>query len=153
MEEHHHQQQIINSNKSELWNLSIKDLFFKYVRFLPLFLLSVAIALLLAFAYLRYTTRIYSATGSMLIKMTSRAARLIKLMTFLKGLRTQNIQNEIEVMKSKQLMERVVNKLNLQFSYSAKGRFVENNIYKTGPLRPRLSNLLIPPDFPSISSS
>lgn len=134
MEEHHHQQQIINSNKSELWNLSIKDLFFKYVRFLPLFLLSVAIALLLAFAYLRYTTRIYSATGSMLIKNDQPSSRADKVDDILEGgSRTQNIQNEIEVMKSKQLMERVVNKLNLQFSYSAKGRFVENNIYKNRP--------------------
>jgi hypothetical protein len=41
------EQQQINSNKSELWNLSLKDLFYKYVRFLPLFLLSVAIALFL----------------------------------------------------------------------------------------------------------
>ena len=62
------EQQQINSNKSELWNLSLKDLFYKYVRFLPLFLLSVAVALFLAFGYLRYTTRIFSVTGSMLIK-------------------------------------------------------------------------------------
>ncbi|MEI9912640.1 MAG: hypothetical protein WDO71_25180 [Bacteroidota bacterium] len=61
------EEQQITSNKNELWNLSLRDLFYKYVRFLPLFLLSVAIALLLAFAYLRWTTSIYSATGSMLI--------------------------------------------------------------------------------------
>jgi tyrosine-protein kinase Etk/Wzc len=134
MEEQQHQQQIINSNKSELWNLSLKDLFYKYVRFLPLFLLSVAIALLLAFAYLRYTTRVYSATGSMLIKNDQQTGRSDKLEDILNGgNKTENIQNEIEVLKSKQLMERVVKKLNLQFSYTAKGRFVVNNIYKQGP--------------------
>lgn len=69
------EQQQINTNKSELWNLSIKDLFYKYVRFLPLFLLSVAICLFLAFAYLRYTTRVYSATGSMLIKSEQQSNR------------------------------------------------------------------------------
>jgi capsular exopolysaccharide synthesis family protein len=128
------QQQIINSNKSELWNLSIKDLFYKYVRFLPMFLLSVAIALLLAFAYLRYTTRVYSATGSMLIKTEDRPGRSDKIEDIIEGgNKTQNIQNEIEVLKSKQLMQRVVQKLNLEFSYSAKGRFVVNNIYKQGP--------------------
>ena len=56
------------SNKQEHSSLTLKELFFKYVRFLPLFLVSVALALLAAFAYLRYATQIYSATGSMLIK-------------------------------------------------------------------------------------
>jgi tyrosine-protein kinase Etk/Wzc len=129
------QQQIINSNKSELWNLSIKDLFFKYVRFLPLFLLSVAMALFFAFAYLRYTTRIYSATGTMLIKNEQPSSRGDKVEYILEGgnNRSQNIQTEIEVLKSRPLMERVVKKLNLEFSYIAKGKIKDYNIYKEGP--------------------
>ncbi len=129
------EQQQINTNKSELWNLSIKDLFYKYVRFLPLFLLSVAICLFLAFAYLRYTTRVYSATGSMMIKSEQPGGSSDKLEDILKGGndRTQNIQNEIEVLKSRPLMERVVEKLNLQFSYIAKGKIKDYNIYTQGP--------------------
>src|SRR5258706_1028805 len=128
------EQQIINSNKSELWNLSLKDLFYKYVRFLPLFLLSVAIALFLAFAYLRYTTRIYSATGSMLIKNDQPSNRSDKIEDILEGgsNRGQNIQNEIEVLKSRPLMERVVKKLNLEFSYIAKGKIKDYNTDKQG---------------------
>jgi capsular exopolysaccharide synthesis family protein len=129
------EQQVINSNKSELWNLSLKDLFYKYVRFLPLFLLSVAIALFLAFAYLRYTTRVYSATGSMLIKNEQPQNRTDELQKIIEGStnRAQNIQNEIEVLKSRPLMERVVRKLNLEFSYIAKGKIKDDNIYKQGP--------------------
>jgi tyrosine-protein kinase Etk/Wzc len=129
------EQQQINTNKSELWNLSVKDLFYKYVRFLPLFLLSVAIALFLAFAYLRYTTRIYSATGSMLIKSEQPTNRSDKIEDILEGgsNKSQNIQNEIEVLKSRPLMERVVEKLDLRFSYIAKGKIKDYNIYKQGP--------------------
>ncbi|MDP4261637.1 MAG: polysaccharide biosynthesis tyrosine autokinase [Bacteroidota bacterium] len=129
------EQQVINSNKSELWNMSLKDLFYKYVRFLPVFLLSVAIALFLAFAYLRYTTRIYSATGSMLIKNNEQqSGRSDKVEDIIEGNnRSQNIQNEIEVLKSRPLMERVVKKLNLEFSYTAKGKIKDYNIYKQGP--------------------
>ncbi len=58
----------VNSNKSELGNLSFRDLFYKYVRFLPVFVLSVAFALLGAYIYLRYTVPIYSVGGSMVIK-------------------------------------------------------------------------------------
>jgi capsular exopolysaccharide synthesis family protein len=129
------EQQQINTNKNELWNLSIKDLFYKYVRFLPLFLLSVAIALFLAFAYLRYTTRIYSATGSMLIKSEQPSNRSDKIEDILEGggNRSQNIQNEIEVLKSRPLMERVVKKLKLEFAYTAKGKIKDYNIYRQGP--------------------
>ena len=52
-----------NPNKSDLGNLSFRDLFYKYVRFLPFFIISVAIALLGAFLYLRYTVPVYSAAG------------------------------------------------------------------------------------------
>ncbi|HEY6504855.1 MAG TPA: polysaccharide biosynthesis tyrosine autokinase [Chitinophagaceae bacterium] len=127
-----HQEQL--SNKSELWNLSVKDLFYKYVRFLPLFLLSVAVALLIAFAYLRYTTRIYSAAGTMLIENDDQQGRSDKVEDLLSGSnRNQNIQNEIEILKSKPLMTRVVNKLNLQFNYTAKGKVKDFNIYTQGP--------------------
>lgn len=129
------EQQQINSNKSELWNLSIKDLFYKYVRFLPLFLLSVAICLFLAFAYLRYTTRVYSATGSMLIKSEPQQRPNNDITAILEGenTRTENIQNEIEVLKSRPLMQRVVKKLNLEFEYIAQGKIKDYNIYKQGP--------------------
>ncbi len=128
------EEQQITSNKNELWNLSLRDLFYKYVRFLPLFLLSVAIALLLAFAYLRWTTSIYSATGSMLIVSKEQMGSSDKVEElFAGGNRAQNIQNEIEVLKSRPLMARVVKKLNLQFSYTAKGKIKDYNIYNQGP--------------------
>lgn len=124
------------NNKSELWNLGIKDLFFKYVRFLPLFLLSVALALLIAFAYLRYATRIYSVGGSMLLKtQQASSSRNDKVEDIISGnSRSQNIQSEIEILKSRPLMTRVVKKLNLQFSYIAEGKIIKDlNVYKQTP--------------------
>ncbi|MBL7739747.1 MAG: polysaccharide biosynthesis tyrosine autokinase [Chitinophagaceae bacterium] len=128
------EQQQILSNKSELGNLSLKDLFFKYLRFLPVFLLSVAIMLLLAFAYLRYTTRIFSATGTMLLVNKEPTGRTDKVEDILGGSnRSQSIQSDIEILKSKQLMERVVDRLNLQVSYMAKGKIKDFNVYNQGP--------------------
>ncbi|HET6994431.1 MAG TPA: polysaccharide biosynthesis tyrosine autokinase, partial [Chitinophagaceae bacterium] len=49
------------------------------------------------------------------------------------GNRTENIQNEIEVLRSRPLMLRVVKKLNLEFNYIAKGKIKDYNIYKQGP--------------------
>ena len=56
------------SGNKDLGTLSIKDLFFKYVRFLPVFLVSVALCLLGAYLYLRYTTPIYRVTGTITFK-------------------------------------------------------------------------------------
>jgi len=124
----------INTNRSELLSLSFRDLFYKYVRFLPLFLLSVAFALFIAYIYLRYATPIYSAGGTMLIKSEQKGGGggNDKFEDVFVGSRGSNIQNEIEVLKSKPLMERVVKKLGLQFNYYVKGKIKTINIYKQG---------------------
>jgi tyrosine-protein kinase Etk/Wzc len=124
-----------NSNRSELWSLSLRDLFYKYVRFLPVFLLSVALCLFIAYAYLRYATRIYSASGTMLIKneQQGRNSSTDKFEDLFMNNKAQNIASEIEILKSRPLMERVVRRLGLQASYFAVGKLTNNNIYKQGP--------------------
>ena len=124
----------IKTGKTEQGNLSLKDIFYKYIRFLPLFILSVAMALLIAYTYLRYASQVYSAGGSMLIKSESNNNRPDKVEDILMGNnRSQNIQSEIEILKSRPLMARVINKLNLQFGYTAKGRIKDQNVYKQAP--------------------
>lgn len=123
-----------SGTKAEGSGLSLKDLFFKYVRFLPYFILSVAIALLGAFMYLRYTDRVYNATGTMQIKSQQNNQRADKVEDLLSGgNRAQNIQSEIEVLRSRPVMARVVNRLNLQFSITAIGRVRDQNVYKQAP--------------------
>ena len=126
------------ANKNELGSLSVKDLFFKYIRFLPVFLLSLALALFGAWLYLRYATPIYRSSGTLEITDNRQSndagagddPRLNQLML---NNQTENIQNEIEVLRSKPLMERVVNALNLQVSYKAIGKFKISDTYKQGP--------------------
>ncbi|HUR66353.1 MAG TPA: polysaccharide biosynthesis tyrosine autokinase [Chitinophagaceae bacterium] len=120
-------------NKSELWSLSLRDLFYKYVRFLPWFVLSVAVALFGAYAYLRYTTPIYSTSATLVIKTEQQGGRGDKYDDIFGGGKSQNIQSEIAVIKSKGLMSRVVQKRNLQWSYFVKGKIKTINIYKLSP--------------------
>jgi tyrosine-protein kinase Etk/Wzc len=122
-------------DRSELGNLSVKDLFFKYIRFLPVFLLSLALALFGAWVYLRYTPPIFRSSGTLEINDESKSRntddqRLNQLTLTAGG---QNIQNEIQVLKSKPLMERVVKALDLQISYKAIGKIKSPDIYKQGP--------------------
>ena len=123
----------IANNRSELGNLSIRDLFFKYIRFLPIFILSVAVALFVAFTYLRYAKHVYKASGSLLIKSDKTQNNNDKLQDILMSNRSLNIQNEIEVLRSRPMMERVVKKLNLRPGYFVVGRIRTDNIYTNAP--------------------
>ena len=126
---------VSNANKSELWSLSLRDLFYKYVRFLPIFVLSVAVALFGAYAYLRYATPIYSTQSTMVIKTGDPNGRNDKYDDIFGGSKGSNIQSEIEVLKSKGLMTRVVQKKNLQYSYFIKGQIKSQDIYKQTPFK------------------
>jgi tyrosine-protein kinase Etk/Wzc len=124
----------IQNTKSELSRLSLKDLFYKYIRFLPLFIISVALSLLVAYLYLRYATLIYQSTGTMVIQDESGASPSNdKLDEILSSDSKKNILNEIEFIKSKKLMTRVVKALDLNFKYAAIGNIKELDIYKSNP--------------------
>ncbi len=125
----------IQTPKNEIAGLTIKDLFYKYIRFLPLFVISVALSLLCAFMYLRYATLVYNATGTMIIQdeKNSSSGSSDKLDKLFESDNKKNIQNEIEYLRSSQMMNRVVKALNLNFSYVAIGKIKELNIYKQSP--------------------
>lgn len=124
----------IQTAKSELARLTFKDLVYKYIRFLPLFIISVALALLVAYVYLRYATLVYQSTGTMIIQDESSGGRgNDKLDEIFTSDNKKNILNEIEYIKSKKMMMRVVKALDLNFSYLAIGKIKELNIYKSTP--------------------
>ena len=99
--------------------------------------------LIAAYGYLRYATRVYSSTGTLLINSDQqRSGRANDQFDNLIGdNRSVNIQNEMEVLKSKPLMERVVKNLNLEVSYFAVGKIRSENIYKLSPFTLRIIRL------------
>ena len=128
------------SGNKDLGNLSIKDLFFKYVRFLPVFLVSVALCLLGAYLYLRYTTPIYRVTGTLSFKQEEQSPGG-KFNDIFNAKNVSNVQAEIEILKSQALMERVVDSVGLQTSYFAVGKIKTLNIYTDCPFRLKIIKL------------
>lgn len=122
------------SNTKDLGNLTLKDMFFKYLRFLPVFLVSVAVCLLAAYLYLRYTTPIYRVGGTLTFK-TEDNRRGDKFDDIFLAKTVNDIQTEIEIIKSRPLMERVVDSARLQLSYYAVGKIKNLNIYKSCPFQ------------------
>jgi capsular exopolysaccharide synthesis family protein len=124
-------------NKTAGSGPNIRELFYKYVRFLPFFVLSVAVMLLGAYLYLRYSAPVYQAAGALLVKGTSSEEgsgaggdRFSQLFVLDNSI---NIQSEIELLKSKPLMEQVVEKLGINYQYHTKGKISEVHHYKDVP--------------------
>jgi capsular exopolysaccharide synthesis family protein len=115
--------------------ISIKDFLMRYVRYLPLLAISVSISLFCAYAYLRYTTPLYSARASMLIKTDKSSGARDKEFdeVFFTGGRG-NITSEIEILKSLTLAKRVAASLGLQKKYYVKGNIKTTLNYPVGPV-------------------
>ena len=121
--------------KPDSGSLNIKELFFRYIRFLPLFILSVGISLLVAYTYLRYSTPVYRSSGMLTIQEAQSSMQGdAKFQELFSSDNSQNIQSEIEYLRSRPLMERVVKELNLNWDYYGVGSIKEQNIYKAAPI-------------------
>src|SRR5688572_4969655 len=125
------QQQV---SKKEQSGISIKELLHKYVRFLPLIIISVAFALLGAYLYLRYTTLTFKSTGALVVKEDKGTPgggndpgdRFQQMFVMDNSI---NIKNEIEIIKSRQLLKRVIEDLGLNYTYIVKGKIKQWNLH------------------------
>ena len=110
----------------------------KYLRNWKWFFLSVSIAIILAFIYLRYATPSYSASASILIKDNQKSGISQELSAIadlgIVGMGSvNNIDNEIHVINSRRIVGRVVDSLLLNVSYVIKGRVATTELYKNSP--------------------
>ncbi len=123
-----------NPNKIDTFSLpktfALKDLLLKYLTYLPLFILSLALSLGAGYIYLRYTSKVYKLNASMLVGGTDAVNRgnndLIN--TAMNGTRSVNMQNEIEAMRSKILLEKLVKKHSFNIYYYNLGRIKNSDI-------------------------
>ena len=130
------EQVVTKKSKADFSSLNIKELFFKYLRFLPLYIICVALSLVGAYLYLRYTTEFYRSAGQLLVRDEKSSSNIrSELEEAMRSDGQKNIQTEIEILQSRQLMERAVDVLGLNFNYFSTGKIKELNIYKTSPFR------------------
>lgn len=123
-------------------------LIFKYLVYWPWFVASVLVCLVLAFVYLRYQAPVYNVTASVLIKeddsrnrsMGAAGGALEALQSMGGFSMSNNFDNEVEILKSRTLIKKVVTHLGLYTTISEK-RFLGYNqpLYKTSPLEVYMS--------------
>lgn len=111
---------------------------FRYIIRWPWFVASIILCLAGAWLYLRQTTPVYNISASVVIKDDKKGGNSGGNLTALEGLglvsSVSNIDNEIEILRSKTLVKHVVSELNLYTTYTAKGSFNETELYKNSPV-------------------
>ena len=113
----------IISNQRPKQTISPRELIFRYVRYLPWVIISVSLALVVAFIKLRYSTPIYSVSGKLLV--TGGAAqyggrdKFDDIFSMQGG--NNKLNDEIEIIRSRYMAARVVRSLGLQKQVYNKG--------------------------------
>lgn len=142
------EEQNLNNEQQHEESINLYAIFFKYLAYWPWFVASVLVCLILAFAYLRYQAPVYNVTSAVLIKEDDSNKRgmgaaggALEAMQSLSGLSmSNNFDNEVEILKSRTLIRKVVTHLGLYTSVS-KSRMLGYNIplYQSSPINVYMS--------------
>lgn len=131
----------------EIDDVNLREQLDKYLVHWRWFLLSIVIGLILAFLYLRYTTPSYEAITSILVKDEKKGGMLSELSAFadlgLGGSMKNNVDNEIEILKSRTLIESTIKKLNLNVGLFVEGKVIDRDIYVDTPINAYFVNKTI----------
>ena len=120
--------------------VNIQELLFRYLIHWPWFVVSVLLCVICAFAYLKVATPVYNVSATVLIKDEDKgggatmASELEKM--GLGGMMNtkSNVDNEVEVLKSKSLALEVVEYLSLYITYSNEDGWLSKEMYRTSPV-------------------
>lgn len=113
----------------------------KFLPYWPLLLIFILMSMAGAYVYLRYATPIYSAMAKIIIKDNKRGgdgSNIMESMNIISA--NKDVENEIEVLKSRALMEEVVKKLFLYAPISQKGKLKESDGYLVSPVLVEVRN-------------
>ena len=122
-------------------NVDLYALFFKYFAYWPWFVASVLVCIISAFIYLRYQAPVYNVDAAVLIKEgDKKSGSSNNPMGALQDLgmfsMTNNFDNEVEILKSRTLIKKVVNHLNLYVSVAEERMFGYNTpLYESTPVK------------------
>jgi len=95
-------------------------------------LVLMALSVLGAFLYLRYTQPVYTSTSVLQINETNRTTRVLAIEDVYQD---DDISKVIELLRSKEFLKRVFKKLDLDVSYYVEGTFLATELYKYSPFK------------------
>jgi capsular exopolysaccharide synthesis family protein len=131
------QQQPKNFDFEETGDISLGDLFYKFLPYWPFLSILILLSLAGAWIYIRYKLPVYQTTAALLIKddKNNNNGSNTDLMDALDIFGSKkNVENEVEVLQSKTLMQEVVKNLHLYAPITVEGRVLNSNAYAISPV-------------------
>lgn len=120
-------------------DIQLRAILEKYLIRWQWFVLGTLLCLAAAFIYLRYTTPQYQASTTILVKDEKKGGMLSELSAFadmgIGGGMKSNLDNEVEILKSRTLVERTIKELKFNVTMTSKGNVVDAEIYKNTPIK------------------
>jgi tyrosine-protein kinase Etk/Wzc len=131
--------------ESEEESIDFRAIAWRYIRRWYLFVFFLGIALVSAFFYIRYTRPVYKVSSVVLIKDEKKGMKAG--MDVIEGLDlggNKIVENEIEVLKSRSLMKKVVEALRLNVSYFREASPIDTDLYGKSPIWIQLEQMMQP---------
>ena len=126
---------IVNENTEQ--DFQIRAIVDQYASHWRWFVLGVFLCLTAAYVYLRYTVPQYKASTTILVKDEKKGGLSSELSAFadmgIGGVKN-NLDNEIEILKSRTLVESTIKKMNLNLSFVVEGTVISSDLYKNAPI-------------------
>ncbi|MEW7400468.1 polysaccharide biosynthesis tyrosine autokinase [Elizabethkingia anophelis] len=128
--------------------ININEIIKPYLLKWPWFVICSILALIVAYFSLKFMTPVYKVQSTVLIKDAKNNSvsggaemSILQDLSGFGGMKTNSVDNEIEIFKSKKLMHDVVDHLNLQTDIFSKSGFRNIELYKeTSPIEVRIVN-------------
>ena len=125
----------MNNYIEENDQIDIKYEIQKYVSHWRLFVVGGLISIIAAFIFIRYTTPTYKVDATIMIEDNKQAGISTELAAFedlgiIGGGSSNNPENEVEIIKSRKIIGRAIDSLNLDVSYFREGRIRKLNYIK-----------------------
>jgi len=121
--------------------INIREILMKYISFWKWIVLSSVICIGMALVYLKYKQPIFSSQATILIKDDKKGGSMPGMAIFedlgLTG-GSSNLENEIQILKSRKLAKLVVKKLGLNKNYAIRGKrsgFKRAEVYLNSPIQ------------------
>ncbi len=115
---------------------SFRETLDKYLFHWPLFAIGLAFTLLCAFIYLRTSDPVFEARATLLIQDEKKTSQEEEALKEIDATSTSKLaENEVEILKSRQLINLVIKDLQLATVYTKKRRVTDEDLYGKTPVR------------------
>lgn len=130
-------QNLVTENRDK--SLNISEQIEKYFIHWKWIVAGTILSLMLAFLYIRYTVPMYKASASILVKDDSKGGVQSELQAFsdlglLTGVKS-NVDNEIQVIKSRTIVEKAIRELGFDLTYFEEARVKDVELYNESPIK------------------